>query len=75
MVLAGLAMIEIAPFVEQVRTEARAFDRLQELLWNDRVGIDVRAVERRDDPGMNAKRFHPMFRLRICGVAAFYAVM
>ena len=53
-----IAAIEIAPFVEEVRAETRALDRLQELLRNDRVGVDVRAVERRDDSGMKAERFH-----------------
>ena len=47
---ARLAVIEIAPLVEQVRAEARALDRLQELLRDDRVGVDVGAVERRDQP-------------------------
>jgi hypothetical protein len=45
---AGLALVEVAPLVEQVRAEARALDRLQELLGDDGVGIDVGAVERRD---------------------------
>ena len=54
----GLAAIEVAPFVEQVRAEARALDRLQELLGDDRVGVDVGAVERRHEPGQDAERLH-----------------
>src|SRR4029453_16774666 len=40
-VLSRLAEIKVAPRVEQVRTEARTLDRLQELLGNDGVGVDV----------------------------------
>src|SRR5947199_10587261 len=58
MILTRFAMIEIAPFIEQVRTEARSLDRLQELLRNDRVGVDVGAIQRRDDSGVDAKRLH-----------------
>src|SRR5207248_5130312 len=57
-ILSGLAAVEIAPCVEQVLAEARALDRLQELLRNDRVRVDVGAVERHDDSGVDAKRFH-----------------
>ena len=41
-----LALVEVAPLVEQVRAEARARDRLQELLGDDGVGVDVLAVHR-----------------------------
>ena len=44
-----LAAIEIAPLVEEVRAEAGALDRLQELLGDDRVGVDVGPIERRDE--------------------------
>jgi len=44
--LARLAVIQITPFVEQVGAKARALDRLQKLLWDDGVGVDVGAVER-----------------------------
>jgi hypothetical protein len=47
----GFALVEVAPFVEQVGAEAGALDRLQELLGDDRVGVDVGAVQRRDQPG------------------------
>jgi hypothetical protein len=40
-------MIQVTPFVEQVGAEAAALDRLQELLGDDRVGIDVGAIQRR----------------------------
>src|SRR5690606_17959081 len=55
---AGLAGIEVAPRVEQVRAEATAADRLQELLRNDRVGVYVGAIERRDDAAVNGEASH-----------------
>ena len=39
-------MVEITPFVKQIRTEACFFDRLQKLFRDDRVGIDVLAIHR-----------------------------
>ncbi|GBH23829.1 hypothetical protein BvRS1_08780 [Burkholderia vietnamiensis] len=64
-VLAGLAVVEVTPFVERVRAEARALDRLQELLRDDRVGVDVLAIERRHDAGMHIEFFHdPSIRLK-----------
>src|SRR3954468_9532779 len=48
-VLPRLAVIEVAPRVEQVRTEAGLADRLEELLGNDRVGVDVLAVDGGDE--------------------------
>ena len=59
---AGLAVIQITPFVEQVRAEAGTLDRLQELFRNDRIGIDVGAVERRHDAAMNGERLHEILR-------------
>ena len=44
----GLAVVEVAPRIEQVGSEAGALDRLEELLRNDRVGVDVRPVQRRN---------------------------
>jgi hypothetical protein len=42
---AGLAgLVQVAPFVEQVGAKPRALDRLEELLGNDGVGIDVLAI-------------------------------
>src|ERR1700728_2306582 len=57
-VLTRLAVVEITPFVERVRTEARALDRLQELLRNDRVRVDVLAIQRRHDAGMYDEFIH-----------------
>ncbi len=48
----------VAPIVEQEFPEARALDALQELLRNDLIRINIRAVERRDYSTVNAKRFH-----------------
>ena len=62
-VLSGLAVVQITPFVEQVRTEARPLDRLQKLLRDDRVRVDVGAIERRNDSGVNSKRFHRVANL------------
>jgi hypothetical protein len=53
-----LALIEITPGIEQVGAEARAIDRLQELLRDNGVGIDVAPVERRHQPRQDAKRLH-----------------
>ena len=43
----GFAVIEITPFIEQIRAEAGALDRLQKLFRDDRIGIDIGTVERR----------------------------
>lgn len=55
---ARFAMIGIAPFIEQIRTEARTLDRFQELLGNDRIGIDIGAIQRADQPVEQIKFFH-----------------
>src|SRR5262249_53538887 len=55
---ARLADIEITPRVEQVRTEPRALDRLQELFRDDRVRVDVLAIERRADAGVDCELLH-----------------
>src|SRR5690606_8804775 len=47
-ILVGLANIQVAPCIEQVRSEAGALDGLQKLLGDDLVGIDVGAVQRAD---------------------------
>ena len=57
-ILARFIVIEIAPCVEQVGPEARSTDRLQELLGNDGVGVDIGAIERRHQAGQSAKRLH-----------------
>ena len=46
----GREIDQIAQLVEQIRPEAGTFDRLEKLLGNDRVGIDVGAIERGDQP-------------------------
>ena len=66
---AWLAAIKIAPRVEQVRPEAAALDRLEELLGNDRVGVDVLAIHRGDEARVQREGLHEvisMFR-RTCG--------
>src|SRR5690606_37869252 len=45
-------------FVEQVGAEAAAPDRLEELLGNDLVGVDVGAVERCDQAGVGGEGIH-----------------
>src|SRR5690606_8033183 len=57
-VRAGLADVEVAPLVEGVGAEPATLDRLQELLRDDRVGVDVGAVERRDQAVELGKRIH-----------------
>ena len=55
---ARLAAIEIAPFVERIRAEAGTLDRLQELLGDDRVGIDVGTIKRSDQAVKAGERLH-----------------
>ena len=43
-VFAGLAFVEVAPLVKQVGAETGLADRLQKLLGDDGVGVDVFAV-------------------------------
>ena len=57
-VAARFALVEITPFIEQVRAEAGTQDGLEELLGDDGVGIDVGAVERRDDAFVYGELFH-----------------
>src|SRR5690606_41748216 len=63
-VLSRLADIEITPLVEQVGTKTGTLDRLQELLGNDGVGIDIRAVQRRYQAIEYGKFFH--IKLSLC---------
>ena len=68
----GFAAVEIAPLVKQVHAEAAALNGLQELLWNDGIGVDVRPVER-NDSGVNiAKGFHDVVVLLRGVVGAFW---
>jgi hypothetical protein len=55
MIHAWLAMVQVAPLVEQVRAEAGPPDRLQELLRDDRVRVYIRAIQRRDQALMNVE--------------------
>src|SRR5207249_6022112 len=47
----GRAVGPKAPVVEQRRPEPRALHPLQELLWNDLIGVDVGARQRRELAG------------------------
>src|SRR5690606_315661 len=55
---AGLTMIQIAQFVEQVGAKTRALDGLQELLGNDEVGINIGAVQRRRQAFVRGECLH-----------------
>src|SRR6185436_12053794 len=54
----GLADVQVAPRVEQVLAVAGALDGFQELLRDDRVGIDVGAVERRHQSVQHGEFVH-----------------
>src|SRR5690606_33396393 len=55
-----LTFVQITQFIEQVRAEAGTLDRLQELLRNDHIGIDIRAIHRSHDTGVYGKCFHAL---------------
>src|SRR5690606_9937233 len=57
-VLPRVPLVEVAPLVEQVRAEAGTLDRLEKLLGNDLVGIDVRPIQRGHQAGMCGKGLH-----------------
>ncbi len=57
-VLARLTVVEIAPLVEQVNAEAGALHRFHELLRDDRIGVDIRAVEWHDECFQFGKGLH-----------------
>jgi hypothetical protein len=63
-ILPRLAMVEIAPLVKQIRPKTAAADRLQELLGDDGVGVDIVAIHRRDKPFVNDEFFHGVFPRR-----------
>ena len=63
MILPGLSRIEITPVVKQVNSETGALDRLQVLLGNYRISIDIGAIEGCDDAGKIFKLVHGLFRL------------
>src|SRR5208282_6805066 len=49
---------------KQASSEAATHDRFQELLWNNLIGIDVGAIERRRQTGKTLERLHPTLLLR-----------
>src|SRR5690606_20784518 len=57
-VLVGLALVQITRLVEQVLAKAGALDRLQELLRDDVVGIDVGAIQGHDQAVFGCEFFH-----------------
>src|SRR3546814_12727241 len=63
-ILPGLALVQIAPFVEQIAPEACASYRLHELLRDDGVRVDVGAIQRHHDAVEKRKRFHQLNSLR-----------
>src|SRR5690349_21637903 len=59
-VLPGLPGVEITPCVKAVRAVAGPQDRRKELLRDDRVGVDVRPIERRDERVEHGELFHQL---------------
>ena len=55
---AGFAGVEVAPGVKQVRAKAGLANRLEELLGNDRVGVDVLAVHGRNQTFVEREFLH-----------------
>src|SRR5436190_11407283 len=53
-----LAFVEVTPGIEEIRPESRALDRLEELLRNDLVGVDVGPVKRCHQAGQDGKSLH-----------------
>jgi len=51
----GATFIEVAPVIKGIRSEARTLDRFQKLFRDDRVGIDIGTIQRRNDSGMLGK--------------------
>jgi hypothetical protein len=62
-ILPRFAVVEIAPLVEQIRPEAAALDGLQELLGDDRIGIDVGTIQRCHQTIQPGEFFHLFNRL------------
>ena len=69
-VLTRLAFIQIAQLVEQIDAKAGPLDGLQKLLGNDQVGVDISAIQRRDDAFKTFELFHDLGLLRVCGVVS-----
>ncbi|MNZ77915.1 hypothetical protein D3C78_964710 [compost metagenome] len=57
-VLVRLTDVQVAPLVEQVRAKTGAFDRFEELLGDDLVGVDVGTIQRRDKTCVLGKGSH-----------------
>ena len=57
-VLARLAWVQVAPRVEEVLPEARLADRLEELLGDDRVRVDVLAIHWGHEPFVEGEFLH-----------------
>src|SRR5882762_6288162 len=56
--LVGLAFVEVAPSIEEIRPEPRALDRFQELLRDDLVGVDIGSVKRGHKTVQDSESFH-----------------
>jgi hypothetical protein len=63
-------MIHVAPLVERIRTEAGSLDRLKELLGDDGVGIDVGAIEWRNQAVELDELFHYLADFSMADVLA-----
>jgi hypothetical protein len=74
-VLPGLADVHVAPFVEGVRAEAGTLDRLEELLGDDGIGVDVGAVERRHQSFETNELFHLLLGRLLDGFATLFNVL
>jgi hypothetical protein len=57
-VLPPQTRVEVAPLIEQVDAEPGALNAFQELLRNDGVGVDVRAIQWRDECGDLLESLH-----------------
>src|SRR5689334_2276183 len=64
LILSQFALVEVAPLIEQVRAKTSSLDRLQELLRDDGVGVDVRAIERCDEALVDGKCLHGLSPFR-----------
>src|SRR6266545_3048 len=53
--LVRLAFAEVAPGIEEIRPEPSALDRLEELLRDDLVGVDISPVKRCHEPVQDGK--------------------
>ncbi len=51
-------VVQESPIEKQKLAEARPLDALQELLWDDLIGIDIRPIHRNDQTGVGCERTH-----------------